>query len=195
MKRALYHRAARKAIARASHTTGKWMILETERLSLRPLEAADAEFLFPILSDPEVMAHWDVPETDDPNLVRTIVEGQITDVAAGRSIQWTIWTLDEAEFLGVCDLSGIDRWHKRAEIGFLLGRGAWGKGYALEAMQAVVAHAATSGFRRLAARTHLGNRHSDAVLEKLGFTEEGLLRGHVLRDGERRDCRLFGLLL
>ena len=31
--------------------------------------------------------------------------------------------------------------------------------------------------------------------EKLGFTEEGLLRGHVLRDGERRDCRLFGLLL
>jgi RimJ/RimL family protein N-acetyltransferase len=30
---------------------------------------------------------------------------------------------------------------------------------------------------------------------KLGFSEEGLLRGHVERDGERRDCRLFGLLL
>jgi ribosomal-protein-alanine N-acetyltransferase len=33
------------------------------------------------------------------------------------------------------------------------------------------------------------------VLEKLGFEEEGMLRGYVERDGERRDCRLFGLLL
>ena len=97
--------------------------------------------------------------------------------------------------MGVCDLSDIDRWHKRAEVGFMLGRGAWGRGYGLEAMRAVIAHAASSGIRRLTARTHLGNRRSDALLEKLGFTEEGLLRGHVLRDGDRRDCRLFGLLL
>ena len=33
------------------------------------------------------------------------------------------------------------------------------------------------------------------LLEKLGFRHEGLLRGYVDRDGERRDCLLFGLLL
>ena len=77
----------------------------------------------------------------------------------------------------------------------MLGRGAWGQGYALEAMQAVLAQAAAMGLRRLAARTHLGNRRSDALLEKLGFSEEGLLKGYVERDGERQDCRLFGLLL
>lgn len=195
MKRALYHQEDRKAIARTSQPAGKPMILETERLSLRPLEASDAELLFPILSDPEVMAHWDVPETDDPELVRIVVESQVATMGDGRSLYWTIWTLDDAEFLGACDLSDIDRWHKRAEIGFLLGRDAWGKGYALEAMQAVVAYAASTGFRRLSARTHLGNLRSDAILMKLGFSEEGLLRGHVERDGERRDCRLFGLLL
>lgn len=110
-------------------------------------------------------------------------------------MHWTIHTLDGDTFLGACDLSDIDRWHKRAEIGFMLGRGAWGQGYALEAMRSVVGHAATMGLRRLSARTHLGNLRSDALLEKLGFEEEGLLRGHVLRDGEHRDCRLFGLLL
>jgi ribosomal-protein-alanine N-acetyltransferase len=104
-------------------------------------------------------------------------------------------TLDDGRFVGVCDLSEIDRRHKRAEIGFLLGREAWGQGYALEAMRAVLTYAASSGLSRLLARTHLGNRRSDTLLEKLGFEEEGLLRGHVLRDGERRDCRLFGLLL
>lgn len=195
MKRALYHLAARKAIARASHRVGKFMILETERLGLRPLAATDAEFLFPILSDPEVMAHWDVPEIDDPDLVRAIVEGQVADAASGKSVHWAMRTLAGDAFLGACDLSDIDRWHKRAEVGFILGRGAWGQGYALEAMQAVIAYAAAMGLRRLAARTHLGNRRSDALLLKLGFEEEGLLRGHVLRDGEHRDCRLFGLLL
>ena len=77
----------------------------------------------------------------------------------------------------------------------MLGRGTWGLGYGLEAMQALVAYAAASGLRRLTATTHLGNRRSEAILEKLGFREEGLLRGHVLHDGERRDCQLFGLLL
>ena len=171
------------------------MILETERLSLRPLTAPDAELLFPLLSDPEVMAHWDIPEVDDPDLVHAIVEGQVAEAAAGKAVHWTIHTLGGDEFLGACDLSDIDRWHKRAEIGFMLGRGAWGQGSALEARRSVVGHAATMGLRRLSARTHLGNLRSDALLEKLGFEEEGLLRGHVLRDGEHRDCRLFGLLL
>ncbi|WP_340645826.1 GNAT family N-acetyltransferase [Phenylobacterium sp.] len=171
------------------------MILETERLNLRPLEVSDADLLFPMMSDAEVMAHWDVPEIDDPDLIRAIVAGQIEDMSAGRAVFWAIRTLQDETFLGLCDLSDIDRWHKRAEIGFMLGRGSWGQGYGLEAMRAVIAHAASSGVRRLTARTHLGNRRSDALLEKLGFTEEGLLRGHVLRDGDRRDCRLFGLLL
>ena len=119
----------------------------------------------------------------------------VADIAAGKALYWGIRRLDNGAFLGACDLSDIDRWHKRAEIGFMLGRGAWGQGYALEAMRSVVGHAATMGLRRLSARTHLGNLRSDALLEKLGFEEEGLLRGHVLRDGEHRDCRLFGLLL
>jgi [ribosomal protein S5]-alanine N-acetyltransferase len=171
------------------------MILETERLRLLPLEPADAERLFPIMSDAEVMAHWDVPEIDDPALLDAIVEGQLAAVRAGQAHHWTIRPLAGGEVLGACDLSDIDRWHKRAEVGFILRRGAWGQGFAAEAVTAVVAHAAGLGLRRLTARTQLGNRRSDAVLEKLGFREEGLLRGHVLRDGERRDVRVFGLLL
>lgn len=171
------------------------MILETERISLSPMTTDDAPALFALMSDAEVMAHWDMPETDDPDLVAAIVAGQVQAMEAGKARYWSMRTLDGGDYLGVCDLSEIDLWHKRAEIGFMLGRAAWGQGYAVEAMRAVLAHAAGLGLRRLAARTHLGNRRSDAVLEKLGFTEEGLLRGYVERDGERRDCRLFGLLL
>jgi ribosomal-protein-alanine N-acetyltransferase len=171
------------------------MILETERMRLSPLTTDDAPALFALMSDAEVMAHWDMPETDDPDLVAGIIASQVEVMETGKARYWSMRALADGTYLGVCDLSEIDLWHKRAEVGFMLGRGAWGQGYAVEAMRAVLAHAAGIGLRRLAARTHLGNRRSDAVLEKLGFTEEGLLRGYVERDGERRDCRLFGLLL
>lgn len=175
--------------------TKRLPILETERLRLEPLALTDVSQLIPLMDDREVMAYWDVPAIDEPELVAAIVENQVAAMTAGVALHWTLRSLADDAFLGCCSLSEIDRWHKRGEVGFVLGRGAWGQGYALEAMQAVVAYAATSGLRKLAARTHLGNRRSDMLLEKLGFRQEGLLRGHVLRDGDRRDCRLFGLLL
>jgi ribosomal-protein-alanine N-acetyltransferase len=170
-------------------------ILETARLRLTPLASDDTGLIFTLMRDAEVMAFWDMPESDDPDLIASIVEGQVDEMTAGRAVYWAMRSLAEDEFVGVCDLSEIDRRHKRAEVGFLLGLDAWSKGYAPEAIQAVLSYAATLGIRRLVARTHLGNRRSDSLLENLGFREEGLLRGHVLRDGERRDCRLFGLLL
>jgi ribosomal-protein-alanine N-acetyltransferase len=203
MKRALYHPGRAKAIPRTSQLFDKPMIsagrrpaiLETERLRLSPLTEADLAHIFPLIDDPEVLAFWDVPEIDDPDVVTEVIRGRIAAMEAGQANHWTIRTLADDAFIGTCDLSEIDRRHKRAEVGFVLARGAWDQGYGQEAMQAVVAYAASTGIRRLTARTYLGNRRSEAVLERLGFEEEGLLRGHVLRDGERRDCRLFGLLL
>jgi ribosomal-protein-alanine N-acetyltransferase len=175
--------------------TRRLVVLETERLTLAPLASSDAAELYPLMVDAEVMAFWDCPEIDDPDLVAEIVRGRVGQMLAGEAVHWAIRGLERGDFLGTCELSEIDRRHKRAEVGFMLARQAWPEGYALEAMQSVVAFAAGSGLRRLAARTQLGNRRSEDLLAALGFRKEGLLRGHVLRDGERRDCRLFGLLL
>jgi ribosomal-protein-alanine N-acetyltransferase len=136
-----------------------------------------------------------VAEIDEPDVVAQVVEGQVDEMAQGRAFHWAIRTLADGAFVGTCDLSDIDRRHKRAEVGFMLDRDSWGNGYAQEAMTAVTAYAAANGIRRLLARTQLGNRRSDSLLAKLGFEQEGMLKGFVERDGERRDCRLFGLLL
>jgi len=103
---------------------------------------------------------------------------------------------DDGGFLGLCDLSEIDKRHSRADVGFMLARRYWGGGYTYEAMHAVIGHAAqVLRLKRLQARTHLGNVRSMRLLDRLGFRREGLLRGYVERDGERRDCVLYGLLL
>lgn len=171
------------------------MILETERLTLTPVTPEDAPLVHPIMADPDVMAHWDVAEIEDPDVVDQILAGQVEAMQGDRAFHWAMRLTADGAFLGLCDLSEIDWRHHRAEVGFILGKDSWGQGYADEAMQAVMNHAASLGLKRLWARTLVGNDSSEKLLTKLGFEQEGYLRGHVDRDGERRDCRLWGLLL
>jgi ribosomal-protein-alanine N-acetyltransferase len=172
------------------------MILKTERLNLRPLEAEDAAAIHLMMSDAEVMAFWDSDVIDDPALTVDIVERQLDEAARGEARYWTMQLGTGGGFLGLCDLSEIDRRHSRADVGFMVARCYWGGGYTFEAMHAVIGHAAQGlRLKRLQARTHLGNVRSMRLLDRLGFKREGLLRGYFERDGERRDCVLFGLLL
>ncbi len=171
------------------------MILETERLVLRPVEPGDWRVLYPIMSDPVVMAHWDSSEIEDPEAVEQMIAAQVEDMEAGVACYWAVERSGDHAFLGACDLSDIDWRHRRGEVGFVLANGAWGHGYGFEAMRAVVDHAAVLGLKRLWARSHAGNDRSERLLKRLGFEEEGYLRGHIQRAGERRDCRIYGLLL
>lgn len=164
-------------------------------MRLTPLVMDDAPDIYLMMRDPEVMAYWDSGEIDDPDVIVDIIQRQLAAMADDLAWHWTLRELGNGTFVGVCDLSEIDWRHHRAEVGFMLGRSAWGYGYAQEAMMALIPYAASEGLQRLTARTHAGNGRSQLLLEKLGFAQEGYLRGHVDRDGERRDCRLFGLLL
>ena len=172
------------------------MILETSRLRLRPLRADDAVDLHALMSDADVMAFWDIPEVEDIELTTLILQNQIDQMSAKKALYWAMELRGDGTFIGCCDISDIERWHHRGEVGFIVAKAHWGDGYTQEAMQAVVAHAAQGlRLKRLTARTHLGNVRSVRLLERLGFRQEGLLRGYVDRDGERRDCLMFGLLL
>jgi ribosomal-protein-alanine N-acetyltransferase len=166
-------------------------LLRTSRLTLRPLAARDAPALFAIMRDPETMRFWDWPAFTDAETVEEIVAAQIADMEAGNALYWAVCR--DGPAIGCCDLSEIDGHHARAEVGFLFGRDSWGQGFAVEAMTAILDFAfGELGLQRLWARFHAGNEKSRALLERLGFTYEGTLRGHILREGTRRDCILYG---
>ncbi len=70
------------------------MILETERLTLAPLTASDAPLVYPFLSDPEVMAHWDQAPIEDPDEVAACVLAQVAEMDQGKAHQWRCATRD-----------------------------------------------------------------------------------------------------
>ncbi|HEY0107963.1 MAG TPA: GNAT family protein [Rhizomicrobium sp.] len=170
------------------------MFLETPRLYLRPVQPADAEALFAARGDAQVMRFWDWPAAASAQEVRAVIAGHLSQIAEGRTAWWVAARTPRGPAIGECDLSEIDHHHRRAEIGFLFQRAAWGQGYAREATARVLRHGFEDlALERLSARFHAGNEASRRLLEALGFSREGLLRGHVMRDGERRDCVLYGI--
>lgn len=170
-------------------------ILDTERLHLRPLAPRDAEAFFAIMSDAEAMRFWDWPPFRELETVREVLAGQIASMESGEACYWSVCLKGTGHAIGTCDLSEIDHHHARAEVGFAFHRSYWGNGYALEAMTAILDHAfGQMELERLGARLHAGNHACRRLLERLGFAYEGRLTGHVLRDGRRRDCLIYGKL-
>jgi RimJ/RimL family protein N-acetyltransferase len=171
------------------------MILKTNRLFLRPIAVSDAPALFEARGDAEVMRYWDWPAQKSVEAVEQILAEHIPELESETTRWWVVALSPDGPAIGECDLSEIDRHHGRAEIGFLFARRHWGQGYAREATERVIAYAFNElGLERLWARFHQGNDASKRLLEKLGFAYEGRLRAHVARDGERRDCLIYGRL-
>lgn len=171
------------------------MHIRTLRLCLRPIALGDAAALFAARGDAEVMRYWDWPAQSSVEEVEQVFRDHLPGLDHGRTLWWAVAESGDGAAIGECDLSEIDSRSARAELGFLFAKAYWHKGYAQEAARAAIDHAfGPLGLERLSARCHAGNEASIRLLGRLGFEREGVLKSYVVRDGERRDCLLFGLL-
>jgi ribosomal-protein-alanine N-acetyltransferase len=82
-----------------------------------------------------------------------------------------------------------------ADVGYVLSRAHWGKGYMTEALTAVVeATLALDGVYRVSAVCDVDNLASARVMEKAGMTKEGVLRrflSHPALSAEPRDALCY----
>uniref|UniRef100_A0A7N0V620 N-acetyltransferase domain-containing protein n=1 Tax=Kalanchoe fedtschenkoi TaxID=63787 RepID=A0A7N0V620_KALFE len=92
------------------------------------------------------------------------------------------------------NLTGMDQC--RAEIGYGLGSKYWGKGIATSAVKIVVAESFKEQphLRRIEAFVDVENVASQKVLEKAGFSKEGVLREYLILKGRVRNMVLFSIL-
>jgi RimJ/RimL family protein N-acetyltransferase len=97
---------------------------------------------------------------------------------------------------GIGVVPGADVNRHTGEVGYWLGEPFWGRGIATAALGAFAPWAAsTFGLTRLFAGVFETNPASMRVLEKCGFTREGVLRGHALKAGRLLDEVVYGRLL
>jgi len=169
--------------------------LTAGRVVLRPLRAADVPDVFRVFSDPAAMRYWSTPAMSSQGEAVRLVEEIQARQAQGDFIQWGVVERGSDSVIGTCTLFQIVHEHRRAEVGFILGRDHWGLGLAREAVSAMITHAFdTLGLHRLEADADPRNERCLKLLQRLGFREEGRLRERWHVAGEIQDSVLLGLL-
>jgi RimJ/RimL family protein N-acetyltransferase len=148
-------------------------ILITERLFLRHLQMSDAEAMYGVFGDPEVMRFGDGVQSKER--VHNWLQRQIENYQAQGFGPYAIVEQHSDEVIGYCglfffpDVNG----QPEVEIGYRLKPSTRGQGYATEAVLAVRDYAFTTlGLKRLIAMIDPGNVASIRVAEKAGMKYE-----------------------
>jgi RimJ/RimL family protein N-acetyltransferase len=169
--------------------------LQTARLDLRPLEPADTDAVFAMRSDPVVQRYGSHVAWTERQTAVDYIERNVKAMAAGTHAQFAIVRREDAAAVGTCTLFELDAPCRRAEIGYVLLPPEWGKGYANEAVTALLDWGfAQLDLNRVEADVDPRNAASLRTMERLGFTREGHLRERWIVGGERCDSLIYGLL-
>ena len=162
------------------------------RLRLRRPKLSDADALLAIGSDAEVARYADWPLSTElgPQLERLRQRAALWD--SGAEYYWVITLLHDDRAIGAISTRVLLH---TADVGYLLDRHHWGKGYATEATRAIVDWAlSVPSIRRVWATCDTENAASARVLEKAGLEREGTLRRAIVRpnlSNEPRDAFIY----
>lgn len=172
-----------------------------EEIALRLPTQADAQELFALFDQNRVhLTEWQ----DWPNKIQTIddcqqfILGHEEDYAAGTSLENVI--VFDGTLVGMCSLSKIVSVVRKAEISYWIAEAYQGQGIVTKSCRALIAHAFdTMKLNRLALKfKHVSDEHenfrSRRVAERLGFTQEGILRQDGMTKGQMMDMVMTSLL-
>ncbi|MCK5840812.1 MAG: GNAT family N-acetyltransferase [Candidatus Sabulitectum sp.] len=169
-------------------------VIETERLILRPFRIEEALFVKENAGSDEV--YRNTMGMPHPYLEKNAVEwisSHLLKFYRGEGLELAV-ALKSSELIGVVGLS-VSQTHNRGELGYWLGKAYWNRGYCSEAAAAMVKYAfGEMGLHKITSRHFQHNPASGRVLEKIGFTKEGILREEYLKDDEYLSASVYGLL-
>ena len=155
------------------------MIIETARLIMRRPVVEDAVPIFQrYASDPEVTRYLAWPRHTSLEDTAAFIDFSDADWAKWPAGPLLIFSRMNGTLLGGTGLGFTAA--RVAVTGYVLTREEWGKGYATEALAAMVDVSRSIGVTRLSATCHVDHRASWRVMEKCGFTREGVLRRHTV---------------
>jgi RimJ/RimL family protein N-acetyltransferase len=167
--------------------------LDGPRVTLVTLHVEDVtERYVRWMSDPLVIRYLESRHA--PSSAERVREFVATTQADADQHLMAIRLQDGDEHIGNIKLGPVNRVHRSADIGIIIGeRDQWGKGYATEAIALMTDHAfGTLGLHKLNAGCYAPNEGSARAFEKAGWTREGLRRAQYLSDGEWVDEILVG---
>jgi RimJ/RimL family protein N-acetyltransferase len=165
----------------------------SDRVRLRPVAEADLAELDRMFADPAAIGEFNWGGWTNPLVWRRRWEDNrlLADDTSVLMVQ------------SATECVGFVSWRSpgggppglRWEVGMSLWPQARGHGYGTEVLRQLVRYLfAHTQANRIQATTEVDNRAAQRILEKAGFTREGVLRGYGFRAGAWRDELLYSVL-
>jgi len=169
--------------------------LESRRLLLRRVETRDLADLGDVNGDDAVTRFLPYATWRTPNDGTSWFDRMEAIQATGTALQLVVVERSSERAIGTCLVFRYDEGSARAELGYVLGRAHWSRGYMREALGVLLAGAfGPMNLRRIEAEVDPRNGASQRLLLHLGFQKEGRLRERWIAKGETKDVDAFGLL-
>jgi RimJ/RimL family protein N-acetyltransferase len=154
------------------------VVLETDRMTLRRFTPDDADLLFELDDDPQVMRYI----TGGPGTPKRVVVEEVLPRwmrlyrRPGHFGYFAAIDRASGEFLGWFHWKPVEGDPRAAELGYRLCRSAWGRGLATEGSRALIDVALREwGVRRVVATAMPENAASRRVMEKSGLRLRGTI--------------------
>jgi ribosomal-protein-alanine N-acetyltransferase len=167
--------------------------IATKRLILRRPRLSDADDIFDsYAADPEVTRYVTWRPYKDRSEVAPFLRSRLDRWDSREEFSWAITRPPDYCVIGM--IACRVREHA-ADIGYVMSRNYWNRGYTTEAANAVVNWASNLEFvYRVWAVCDVENKASSRVLEKIGMQREGILRRYIVHPNmspEPRDCFVY----
>jgi RimJ/RimL family protein N-acetyltransferase len=149
--------------------------------------------LLPAFTDPELREAGNLPAFDRDALIASI--GDLPKLAEqGRLLALAAVDARSGDVVGAGTLHHLDSERKIVELGYFVMPHARRRGIATTIARLLSRHAFSLGIERVAAYVNVGNVASERVVERAGFSREGVVRSMPKPDGRRVDKTLYSLL-
>ncbi|WP_064965388.1 GNAT family N-acetyltransferase [Ornithinibacillus contaminans] len=173
----------------------KFPVLYTKRLQLVEIDHRFTDAFYRILSRDEVTKYYGRDSLKSVDEAADLIDSFQVLFKEGRGFRWGIIVRESDEFIGTIGIHHYNSEQKRAEIGFELHPNHWRKGIITEAIEKVLDYCFQElSIYRIGAITFPANTASNRLLEKVGFTREGSLRGYIYQHNQSHDAHVLSLI-
>ncbi|WP_254762841.1 GNAT family N-acetyltransferase [Natrinema marinum] len=166
------------------------VFLDGDRVTLRPIEEEDIEFLQEQVNDPQI---WRAIGRSRPMNREQEREFFENDVCGDDTV--VLMIVADSTPVGTVGLHSFDWEAGRSELGYWIAPDHQRRGYGTDAVERILEYGFDQlGLHRIEARVFELNEPSRGLLESVGFTQEGVHRDVEFIDGAYQDAYWYGLL-
>ena len=175
----------------------KEIILEDDRVKLRPLLPSDLDNLLPPAASDEKLVQYSPKPIHTKELMTEYIKTALADRTTHDRYAFTIFDKQANAYAGSTSFLFVSNYNLRLEIGHTwLGTGFQKTGLNRHCKFLLLSYAFDElGFERVEFKTDERNNASRTAIEKIGGKLEGILRSHTLmNDGFRRNSVYYSIL-